>query len=465
MTDYQHNSSRSSYRAARPTPEGRPAPQGNYRSTANGRSAPQGAYRSAPNGRPAANGAYRPASVRPQDVAQYQNRSRYTQHAPKKKNFKPAIITVLVLIALGVGVFVFMNTRPYTVNINGQDVDLRGDHTLLSLVEEGYVSPQPGNLLAIDNSLLETGKGRLFEATVNGEDQKDYKYRIWGGETITIGNGNDETEPTKETESAIPFEQREESGWGAIHRFEGGTEGKQVTRIGEISGIEQSEEVLAPQHKYLHNYSADAQGEKVVALTFDDGPWGDTTEQILDILAENNVKATFFVVGNLIEQSPRNAELIKRAFDDGHQICTHTYSHASGSGMGVDLSLMTDDEQVAEITKGFEAIEAATGQQASRIIRTPGGNFKENTKRLYEPLISAEMGWDVDTNDWRLPGADAIASRIKSVEPGNIVLMHDGGGDRSQTVEAVRQAIPYLKEQGFRFVTMDELLEYPAKTE
>lgn len=440
MTNYQRNNSRSAYRAARPTSVGHPAT----------------------GGRPAANGNYRPASARPQDVAQYQNRSRYTQRAPKKKNFKPAIITVLVLVALGIGAFAFISTRPYTVNVNGKDVDLRGEHTLLSLVEEGHASPQPGNLLAVDGSLLETAKGRLFEAQVNGEEQKEYNHRIKDKDVIVISDGGDESEPATETETTIPFETQEETGWGPIHRFEGGVEGKVLVRTGEISGLTHEEEVVAPQNKYLHNYSADTQGEKVIALTFDDGPWGDTTAEILDILKENEASATFFVLGELIDQSPTNEALVKRAFNEGHQIATHTYSHARGAGNSVDLSLMSDDEQVAEVTKGFDAIKRATGEEPSHILRTPGGNFKDNTKRLLEPHITAEIGWNIDTEDWRQPGADSVAAQIKSAQPGNIVLMHDGGGNRGQTVDGLRQALPYLREQGYQFVTIDKLLEYPA---
>jgi peptidoglycan/xylan/chitin deacetylase (PgdA/CDA1 family) len=74
--------------------------------------------------------------------------------------------------------------------------------------------------------------------------------------------------------------------------------------------------------------------------------------------------------------------------------------------------------------------------------------------------ITAEVGWNIDTEDWRRPGASTIAARILKATNGNIVLMHDGGGDRSQTVEALRTALPQLVEQGYTFVTIDELLTY-----
>ena len=83
--------------------------------------------------------------------------------------------------------------------------------------------------------------------------------------------------------------------------------------------------------------------------------------------------------------------------------------------------------------------------------------------KTLRPYITSEIGWNVDTEDWKRPGADVIASRMLSVKPGQVILCHDGGGNRSQTVEALRQALPQLREQGYSFITIDELLKYPAK--
>ena len=144
-------------------------------------------------------------------------------------------------------------------------------------------------------------------------------------------------------------------------------------------------------------------------------------------------------------------------------MCTHSWDHAAGSGQGVNLSFMSVDEQRAEIEQGLKAISDATGAEASRVIRAPGGNFPLEVWRNVEDLVDADIGWDIDTLDWKRPGAKKIASQIKAATPGDIILMHDGGGDRSQTAEALKTALPYLKEQGFRFVTMDEMLQYPRK--
>lgn len=208
-------------------------------------------------------------------------------------------------------------------------------------------------------------------------------------------------------------------------------------------------------------YYPDTGDDKVIALTFDDGPWPETTGQVLDILDEYGAKATFFTIGERFDDEGK--KLVKRAFDAGHQICTHTFDHARGDGKSVDLSLMSPEQQIEEITKGYQAIKDATGQEASTVIRTPGGNYKPVTQQVLAPYISAEIGWSIDSRDWQKPGADVIASSLKDVWPGAIILCHDGGGDRSQTIAALKDALPYLKEQGYRFITMDEMLAYPRK--
>ena len=94
--------------------------------------------------------------------------------------------------------------------------------------------------------------------------------------------------------------------------------------------------------------------------------------------------------------------------------------------------------------------------------RAPGGNFNDSVANDLRSMVQGEIGWNIDTEDWRRPGVDTIASRIKSAGPGEVILMHDGGGDRSQTVAALREALPYLKSQGYKFVTISELIEaYP----
>jgi peptidoglycan-N-acetylglucosamine deacetylase len=313
--------------------------------------------------------------------------------------------------------------------------------------------------VAVDGSVIEEGKGEPFHATINGEATTDTTTKLASGDVVELGDGNPIEEPSEVAEVAIPFS-FEEEGNGPIHIIEGdGADGTKRTKTGTLSGLVAEEMLQDPVNPVRRNVSPEVGDDKVVALTFDDGPWSDSTAAILDTLSEFGAKATFFTVGDRI--SGEGVDLVKRAAAEGHQICTHTFDHAAGDGQSVNLGYMTAEDQVAEVQKGYEAIEAATGAEASHVFRTPGGNYGEDVMRNVGPLVTAEIGWNIDSQDWRRPGVGPIADQIKNAWPGAIVLMHDGGGDRSQTVQALRDALPYLKAQGYRFITMDELLSYP----
>lgn len=382
----------------------------------------------------------------------------------RKKKSRRSIVLIgvvaCVCIAALVAVFVAISTAPVRVTVDGRELTVGGDRTLEEAFVASGASVKPGNLLAVDGELLENGGGNKFSATVNGEETSDGNRKLSEGDAITFANGMDAEEPSTVEETAAPYGATDE-GTGAVHVIEGtGVDGVKSVKTGSVSGRTVEFLVEEPTNVLCRHFNIDTGGEKVVALTFDDGPLTTYTTQILDILAANNAKGTFFTVGDRITGD--NIGVVKRAASEGHQVSTHSFDHADGAGQGVNLGYMSDEEIVAEIEKGYEAISAATGAEANRTIRTPGGNFGENVIVNLQPLINAEIGWNIDTHDWKRPGAAAIESQILSVKPGYIVLMHDGGGDRSQTVEALRSALPKLAAQGYRFVTVDELLQYAS---
>ncbi len=370
-----------------------------------------------------------------------------------------ALIGIGILAVLALVLVLFIQNLPASITLNGTQLDVGGDRTVADALSAGDIQPQPGDLVAVDGSVLEDGQGEPFHATINGQVTTDPTTKLTSGDVVEISDGENIEEPADVTEVAIPYTVTQEGG-GAIHAIEGeGVDGSKTTKTGSISGLTVEQVDQEPTNIVRRNLTPDVGNDKVIALTFDDGPWPNSTEQVLDVLAENDAKATFFTVGNCITGS--RVDLVKRAAAEGHQICTHSFDHAAGSGKSVDLGLMTPDEQVAEIEKGYAAIEAVTGEPASHVIRTPGGNYGTEVIKNIRSLVSYEIGWNIDSHDWKKPGVSAIVSEIESAWSGSIVLMHDGGGDRSQTVEALKQALPYLKAQGYRFVTMDELLSYP----
>jgi peptidoglycan/xylan/chitin deacetylase (PgdA/CDA1 family) len=311
--------------------------------------------------------------------------------------------------------------------------------------------------------MAKEGGGDPFAAKVNGTETADPNTVLKKDDKVEIADGKDTTEQYTEQEETIPHgtvDADTSAGgyWaGSLHVFQKGEDGLKVTRTGEVSGKTVTEEKKPAKDSGYRVYTADPGEDKVIAITFDDGPWPETTDQILDVLEENGAKATFFTIGNQIDD---HADAIKREKELGCQVCTHTWDHASGSGQGVNVTYMSADEQVEEVQKGYEAIKDVLGEEPTHVTRMPGGNFYGDAVSNLEPYIDCETGWDVDTEDWRQPGADAIYERLMSVQPGQVILCHDGGGPRSQTVEAVTRAIPELISQGYTFVTVSDLLKY-----
>lgn len=406
-----------------------------------------------------------PTNASTYQAARYLGNNNY---APKQKaDFftRGSLIAVAVVVVLAiVGIFAFnnwMGSKPVEVTLNGDQVTISGaERSVGGLLDNNVVSVTPGNYVAVDGSTIRQGEGTRCTAKVNGNDTDDMDMHLNGGDKIEISNGTDITEPYTDSEPQTLPHKTELKGVGAVHLYSNNAQdGEQVTRTGKESGITATVTTKEPVDNIVQYYNVNSNGDKAIALTFDDGPWDKQTDEILDILEQNDAKATFFTVGQCISGHEKE---LQRAASMGCEIGTHTWDHAEGSGEGVSLIKMSTDERKQEVQKGLEAIKNATGQEASTIFRCPGGNFDTSVATDLEGIVTAEIGWNVDTTDWKKPGADVIAQRIQSAGPGNIILMHDGGGDRSQTIEGLRQALPKLKEQGYSFITVQELLEkYP----
>lgn len=407
----------------------------------------------------------------PTNASTYQA-SRYlgnnNNHAPKQKaNFftRNSLIAVAVVAVIAVvGVFAFtnwMNTKDVQVTLNGDQVTISGnERSIGGLLDANKVSVTPGNYVAVDGSTIRQGDGTRCTAKVNGNETDDMNTHLNGGDKVEISNGTDITEPYTDSDPQTLPHKTELKGVGAVHLYSNNAQdGEQVTRTGKESGITATVTTKEPVDDVVQYYNINSNGDKVIALTFDDGPWDKQTDEILDILEENGAKATFFTVGQCISGHEKE---LQRAANMGCEIGTHTWNHAEGSGQGVSLIKMSSQERKDEVTKGLQAITNATGQEASTIFRCPGGNYDTSVATDLEGIVTAEIGWNIDTTDWKKPGADVIAQRIQSAGPGNIILMHDGGGDRSQTIAGLKQALPKLKEQGYTFVTVQDLIEkYP----
>ena len=187
---------------------------------------------------------------------------------------------------------------------------------------------------------------------------------------------------------------------------------------------------------------------KVIALTFDDGPWTKSTAQVLDILKKENIKGTFFVVGQNVKAYP---DLTKRIVAEGHTIANHTWHHW--------YHQMNPQVAAYEVANTTDIILKTTGVKTS-LFRPPGGIMSNGVAGYAKNNKYAIIMWSSDSIDYSRPAVPKLINNIfRSARPGGIVLMHDGGGDRSHTVKALPEIISRFRKQGYKFVTVPELLE------
>lgn len=182
--------------------------------------------------------------------------------------------------------------------------------------------------------------------------------------------------------------------------------------------------------------------ENVVALTFDDGPHGTYTSELLDGLKQRGVVASFFVLGEHIE---RNEELILRMNEEGHLIGNHTFSH-------VKLDTLNDAAACDEVRRTCEAIESITGEKVE-YIRPPYGAYNEELECM---INLNKVLWTVDPQDWNTTDTDAIVRHVvRNVKDGDIILLHD---IYPSSVAAALRIVDELKARGYIFVTVDDIV-------
>ncbi|WP_433216066.1 glycosyltransferase [Dactylosporangium sp. CS-047395] len=206
--------------------------------------------------------------------------------------------------------------------------------------------------------------------------------------------------------------------------------------------------IIDTRNNQVHSY---ALPEKTIALTFDDGPDPEWTPQIMEVLRRHNVNATFFVVGT---QVTRHADIVAELARGGDEIGIHSFTHPR-------LDQLTQWQRELEYSQTQLAVVKATGQK-SALLRLPYSSSADAIDDANWPLIkdAGRLGYlsimtDTDSRDWSLPGVDKIvAGATPEGTKGSIVLMHDAGGDRKQTVEALDKFIPMMQQRGYAFTTV-----------
>lgn len=194
--------------------------------------------------------------------------------------------------------------------------------------------------------------------------------------------------------------------------------------------------------------------EKAVAITFDDGPNPQYTTELLSIFRDEQVKATFFMIGEQIKKAPDVARMVH---EEGHEIGNHTFTHPY-------LTQLELSDCLEEIRKTDELIEQTIGVKP-RVFRPPYLDFNPEVSKVIQEFDYSVIGAvNTEAMDWEQPGVQHIFEKsLKAVRPGSVLIFHDGFGDRSQTVEAVRQLVVHLKGEGYQLVTVSKLLKFNKK--
>jgi len=315
--------------------------------------------------------------------------------------------------------------------------------TVADALVEAQVTPRPGRLLSLGTAKVLDPSFRPVALSVNGL-AAGLDALLLAGAAIEVVEPPDETEAAVEGEVDIPAPPMPDVISGLWHP---GRPGRALSRKGAVSDeVISLDQLVAP-------LPPTPVTERMVALTFDDGPWAGTSE-FLRILREKNVKALFCLVTRQLKGA--GLDMAKAALAEGHHLCNHTVDH--------DQSLPGRSQKAIE-----EEIIGANTHLRDRLgvkpayYRPPGGKLGPNVIATAKAQGQQVLMWTVDTKDFtKLPPEAIVGSVLGQVKPGGVVLMHDGGGDRSATLAALPEIIDRLRAEGYELVLPDEVAPVPA---
>jgi peptidoglycan-N-acetylglucosamine deacetylase len=309
------------------------------------------------------------------------------------------------------------------VAVEGRSVAVPAGLTVQQAVGRLGLRSVAGDLLAVDRTVLRRS-AYPPRVRVNGEPAA-WTRRLHGGDHVTVQRGSDRREPVvrivKRLPSTNPRNPMRSLAAGPV---------RQVLVRGRLSG-----------RVALLGFrsAASTPAPLPVAITFDDGPWPGTTERVLTILTRLHAPATFFVVGRQVERYPA---LVRREWAAGMAVGTHSFGHPAQFGR------LPKERIRAEIAKGRDTLEPLGVRPVG--FRPPGGAASPTVVAVAERLGWRTVLWTVDPLDWQ-PGvtpAQIVGRVLAAARPGAIILLHDGGGDRSATVAALPQIIDGLRRLG-----------------
>lgn len=329
------------------------------------------------------------------------------------------------------------------IQINGSDVIALAPLTAGECAARVSADLAPGDLYDISGELLVEGGGEPGKIFINGHRAAAGGVVHWG-DAVRVVPGKDATEPLKYRARPIaPVIDRGSELQIQRKLAETGVGGFKYVSYGAVSG-----KVHGAQLASMTPAVPDgAEGVRRIALTFDDGPNPDYTPRILEILNRHDAHATFFTVGTFAKKHPG---IVRSILDGGHEIACHTWGHA-------DCTKLTDQEVRRQLL-WWESACPAHQEAAVRWFRPPYGATDSRVRDICSAAGYRTILWTADTHDWTRPGVNTICNRVlQMARDGACILMHDGGGPRSQTVAALKKLVPELQQRGYQFVTLSEL--------
>jgi peptidoglycan-N-acetylglucosamine deacetylase len=357
-----------------------------------------------------------------------------TEAAPGRSRRVRLTAIGVVVVLLAAFWLLSGGSEPTTkLRVDGRMVWVPGQKpTVASALAAARVEPRDGVLFsAVTHRVIESHAARPEVFVDNAPAQPGQRVRA--RDRIVVKNGADATEQVvaRRLQGVGPgLPPVEDRIW-----ISGG--GAEEAQVGERSGEIVSRAGAAPEAVPAH-----AETGMVVALTFDDGPDPRWTPAILQILQAENVKATFCTIGYLAQRRP---DLVKAEFDAGHGVCDHSMHHI------LNLPARPHSQIVDEVLQTADVIHNITGENPL-FYRPPGGSLSQDVIDTAHSRGLRVLKWGVDPKDYTKPPAPVILARIEAkVGPGSVILLHDGGGDRSQTVAMLKQLIDDLKQRGFTF--------------
>ncbi len=381
----------------------------------------------------------------------HSNRGRRMNTRPRKRN-PYALIGVGVALLLFVASLIWYANRNVDVELNGSTVQVRINSSIQQLIDAQEISVRAGNLLAVDDSVITKRGGEKYSVKLGKKQIDNDKLdstKLTGGEKIAITNGRDEYEDhdikATDIQPSLTFE-----GSGPIQYVKTWAElGRSEVWTGKTTGKTYDRGVVKePVDGVVVCSSVKPDSGKYVALTFNGAP-SSYTDQILTILEEKGATATFFLTAEHATEYSKQAKAIISAGCEVGSLGTD----------GTSLDSYTGTSLRNEVSQGLGKVGQATGTSVT-MLRSAGGRLSEEQWASCMDLMSVAVAWSMDSGDWLLQGADTVVETVAGgVSNGSIVAMTDNDATSAQTVEALPDLLDRLTEEGYKVVSVGELIK------